>query len=880
MHARSLLWIGMAMAAPLAAQPAPRAPDPAPAPADDMVEAPEIVVTGSRPPGSVVGTATPEISLSPADIRSYGVSSITDLMAELAPLTGAGADATPPVILLGGRRIASFSEIRSIPAEAIRRVEILPEEVALRYGYRAEQKVVNIVLRQRFRSVTAEFGAAMPTAGGQSTLTGAGTLLHLSRTGRLNIELKASGSSALWESERNVTPRPPRRPYALAGNVMAASPGAEIDPALSVLAGQTVTVAGVPASAAAGPADLAAFAALAGTPNQTDVRPYRTLLPESRSLDLNAVYSRMLGTVSATVNAQVQVESSDAANGLAASGFLLPAGSPWSPFGSYVNIYRYISESNILSRTSDTTSTHLGVNLGSDTGGWRWSATASYDRAETSQHNITGIDATAAQEAVAAGLLNPFGDLAASGYADIRTVDRSHSVSNSADAQLVASGAAVRLPSGDAMLSLTAGAATLGLDSWSLRDGVFTASSLSRGTLSGQISLDLPLSSRRGRILPLPGDFSLNLNLGYDRLSDAGTLRKAGYGLIWSPWRPLRIEASVDHSEAAPTPDQLGAAPYATAGVRIFDYVRGETAEVTRIGGGNPLLRASDSRLVKLGLNWKPLADDSLTLSASYRDRRTDRPTLALPAPTAALEAIFPDRFVRDAAGTLTLVDSRPVNFASREQRNLRWGLNVSRRIGAAPARRAGDDAVGSVRDPRLRRRGRGAGGARGTRVQFALYDSWYFTDRVLVRSGGPTLDLLGGDTLGGGGGLPRHRIDLRAGITHNGLGARLSGAYQAATSVDGGGQPGQALRFSSLATISLRLFANLGAQPALVERHPFLRGARLTVAVDNLFDARIDVRDGNGNVPLSYQPAYLDPLGRTIRVSFRKLFFTPPARR
>ena len=35
----------------------------------------------------------------------------------------------------------------------------------------------------------------------------------------------------------------------------------------------------------------------------------------------------------------------------------------------------------------------------------------------------------------------------------------------------------------------------------------------------------------------------------------------------------------------------------------------------------------------------------------------------------------------------------------------------------------------------------------------------------------------------------------------------------------------------------------------------------------------RIDVRDATGAVPNRFQPAYLDPLGRSIRLGIRKLF-------
>ena len=39
------------------------------------------------------------------------------------------------------------------------------------------------------------------------------------------------------------------------------------------------------------------------------------------------------------------------------------------------------------------------------------------------------------------------------------------------------------------------------------------------------------------------------------------------------------------------------------------------------------------------------------------------------------------------------------------------------------------------------------------------------------------------------------------------------------------------------------------------------------------VFNNRLDVRDASGATPLSYQPAYLDPLGRSVRLQIRKMF-------
>jgi outer membrane receptor protein involved in Fe transport len=57
------------------------------------------------------------------------------------------------------------------------------------------------------------------------------------------------------------------------------------------------------------------------------------------------------------------------------------------------------------------------------------------------------------------------------------------------------------------------------------------------------------------------------------------------------------------------------------------------------------------------------------------------------------------------------------------------------------------------------------------------------------------------------------------------------------------------------------------------VSKYPAVRGTSVRLEIDNLFDAKPKVRDALGEVPLSYQPYLLEPLGRTIGISFRKLF-------
>jgi iron complex outermembrane receptor protein len=106
--------------------------------------------------------------------------------------------------------------------------------------------------------------------------------------------------------------------------------------------------------------------------------------------------------------------------------------------------------------------------------------------------------------------------------------------------------------------------------------------------------------------------------------------------------------------------------------------------------------------------------------------------------------------------------------------------------------------------------------------------------------------------------------------VLDNGLGVRVSGSWTSATDITDRGDGSGPLYFSSLATVDLRLFANL--QQRFVGKE-WARGTRVTLAVSNLFDAHEKVRDGSGGTPQIYQPAFLDPYGRGVSLSFRRLF-------
>lgn len=815
----------LAMAGPQAF--AQSAPASAPAPeaaaqqsdeeADSGLE--EIVVmdrkTYAQQVGAVVGNIEPELQLSPADIQSYGVSTVSDLVAELAPETRSerGRGGESPVFLLNGRRISSLNEFLTLPTEAILRVDILPEEGALKYGYTADQRVINIVLRRRFHAVAGELAGGGPTEGGEVTGKAEADQLRIRRDNRLNLDLKYLGSSGLTEASRGI-----------------------IQPNPSAMRG----------------AD-------------------RSLTPATQALSANAVLARpILGGINATGNATLTANTSNSRQGYPSSAASGPASG---------SVRRYVKN----------WSSQLGSTLNKDQGEWRFSLTDGYD------HDDSQTDTDTLSSAGPAGG-NPL-----VAQSDAR------SITDSGNVQFLANGPVFDAPAGPLYVSAKAGDVQSRLSASSMRGGSAVSAAVNRNDANAQINIDLPLASRRNSVMPFAGELSLSANGAIEQLSDLGTLASYGYGLNWTPVPGYAFAIWHTNDQAAPTIQQQGAPAVFTRGVRVFDYVTGRTVDVTQITGGSPGLRTDARDVLKVGLTVKPFEAHDLTFIGNYVKIRSDHPIQVLPAATPAVQAAFPQRFVRDSAGQIIEEDLRPVNIARSDRSELRWGFNYSQRIGQTPAQAGREPSRAVLQSYRDKSVGAGEGvgaktasastspesahainasndfGSRrdvgtrasGARFEFAIYHTLYLTDREQLTPGGPVLDLLNGAAASNTGGQYRNEIEAKLGASLKGFGVRLSADWRERTSVQGGhASPAGDLRFSGITKINLRLFANFGQQKDLVMRLPWLRGVRVSVYVNNLLDERIQVRDVNNATLTAYQPGYIDPRGRTVMLTARKLFF------
>ncbi|MXP41508.1 hypothetical protein GRI75_07610 [Altererythrobacter soli] len=880
----------------------------------------EIIVIGNTLRGQVDAPQPPILELDEEDIATYGAGSLAELVQALSTETGSGRGrgGGPPTFLVNGLRVSSFREMRSYPPEAIQKVEVLAEEVAQRYGFSPDQRVINFILKDNFSSREIEVEYGQPFDGGTSDKELEATLLNISGPSRLNINLELSDTSLLTEAERGVI--------------------------------QSV----VPV-----------------VPGDPDQGPYRSLVSDSEDYELTANWTRGIGEAGASLSLNGTAQRSD---GRSLSG--LDTVTLTDPDGD--SALRIFGADNPLTRRTRTDTFSFGSTLNARAGDWQLTGTIDASHADSTSRIDRRAETAALVQAAADGTLaidGPLPPLADAGF------DTAKSKTDSAAAKITAMGNPILLPAGEISVTLDSGYDWQRIDSSDTRNPEFDTE-LTRGNLNGGVNVSVPIASRRDDAWAFLGDLTANFSAGAEHLSDFGTLMDWSAGLNWGLTEELNFQASYIFREAAPGLSQLGAPTIVNLNVPVYDFTTGQTALATVTTGGNPALTSETQRDIKLGLTYDLPWFDRSNISVEYFRNRSSDVTASFPLLTPDIEAAFPDRVTRGSGGTLLAIDQRPVTFAEQNSQRIRIGLNFSGEIsggeeqsgggsrgpgpvaGGAPAAapggggplratfdpqrfaairqslcaegdtppdlsvlpepmqarlRGADGQIDPQRLAELRTRicsaeagqaaaaaqggaaptgaapqvripggrgpggpgfvrgggpgGRGGPGGGGGRWNIGLNHTIELENEVLIADGGPLLDLLDGDALSGGG-VSRHTLSLQGGAFYKGFGTRLSADYQSGTRVEGSGLPGSSdLTFGDLFTLDWRMFADLGRQEKLVESVPFLKNTRVSFAIDNVFDTRQEVTDQNGEVPLRYQPFLMDPVGRRFEIEFRKMF-------
>eukprot|EP01037_Dinobryon_pediforme_P009089 gene9090-9170_t len=773
----------------------------------------DILVVAHRIKGQVEADQPPIITLDEEDIASYGVSSLQQLVAALAPQTGSGRGRGDgaPVFLMNGMRVSNFHEIRGLPPEAIRRVEVLPEEVALKFGFRPDQRVVNFILKDSFHSVLDELQHSAPTRGGYSAWHDEATLVRIDKGARLNVTGSYDVQSPETEAARAIIQQAPPAP-------------------------------GLPNSA---------------TPNSAapDPAAHRTLLPGTSSASLNGTMARPLGIgAGVTINALIQRDSSDALNGLRATD----------------------TDLALLTATRTTTAS-IGLGLNLPVHGWLLSATldgshvqasSTIDLATAALPEMAGTTSDSATTlATVAGTPRhlPAGDVAL-------TVKTGLAFSQIASAES-RDGIDTRLRRGDAQIGFSLDlpltsrknhvAGALGDLSLNMNGEVHHVSDF-----GGLVDLGLGLTWKpTTRLTLVATTIGTEVAPTLSNLAAPATLTPgvAVFDFVRGQTVLATVLTGGNPLLARERQHDLKLAVYWTLPFGggndnlVVEYFRNhaddpvnpfpllsgavQTAFADRITRGSAgQIVAIDERPITLGATRSARLRTTLNLGGAF----------GKPDP-----ALAGRRGGAGSGGGGGFGGRGPGGFGGGPGAGLRGAGPGS---GAAPGR--GPGGFG----------GPPPGDGRG-RWNISVSYSYELVNTAQLSPGGAVFDQLRGDALTGTG-VARHTANLDGGAFYRGLGLRVNGSFAGPTHISASGVPGSLpLDFGSLATLNLRLFLDLGRMPGLVKKVPLARGARLELGVTNLFDGQQKVTDSTGATPLRYQAGYLDPAGRVIRVELRKQF-------
>lgn len=814
----------------------------------------EIIVTGQ----ALFHGVRPERDLDENGISSYGSSTVDELLDELRAELGESPE--PPLILVNGERVNDSSELGALPVEALRNVQVLPRGSAVRAGGTPGQRIISLTLQRKLRSEALTAAGKVATDGGWRSFRGEALLTRIDGPTMINVTLRGHEDSDLLESERDIIQPAPVLPYALSGNVIG-YPGTagEIDPALSAVAGQLVTVAPIPS----GPnPTLADFAAHANRPAVTDLGDFRTLRPSSRNLELNGTFgTRLLPWLTSRLNIRLGRNLTHSEGGLPSGLFVLAPSNAHSPFSRGVGLVLY--RPNPLRSRSKSEGGDANLTLNARFGAWTGNLYARYAAAkdETLTDRQINFGPVLLGDSV-----DPFGTDVSS-LITVRT-DRAISRSTAEVFQLNLFGPILKLPAGDIQATIEGRVGGNQLRSQSSFGPLGGERHVNRAQQSIRGALDIPLSSTDAGFLPMLGDLSATSELTHIHYSDAGTTDNYALGLFWEPRPVLQLSADLSSTREPASIQLLGAPLIVTPQVRTFDPLNGETVDVVQITGGNPNLKPETTKLRRVGAQLRLIPRLNFVLNADYSDTDTRNFISSLPEASAAVMRAFPDRFVRDGSGMLTTIDLRPVNFASQREKRLRYGFSLSTILGAVGHGQTSVGSTGSGDDDTPRD---GTTGYPPLRLQLNLNHSIVFSDKIVIRPTLDPVDLLGGGAIGIAGGRVRHQIDGTAGLNSGGTGVRVGVTWRGRSTLESKiGAVSDTLRFSPVLAINLRAFADMHR---FFPRQTWAQGMRVSLNLLNATNDRQKVRDSAGNTPLQYQPGYRDPIGRTVELEIRRKF-------
>lgn len=891
--------------------PAPRAAPLRPSPAHEAnMVSEQIVVTGTNI-RSAAPPSSPVISLTGTDIARSGAGTVAEALALLPQnfggmanedtsltgsdrasinpglgssinLRGLGSDAT--LTLVNGRRTAGaggkgdFTDLSSIPAVAVERVEVLADGASALYGSDAIGGVVNILLRKNFKGAESRLRLGTVTRGGSQDIVAGQVVGTRWSTGHILAAYEYQHRGRLPGSARRYTRSADLRPlgghdyrqyFSVPGTIVELDPVARTYvPTYAIPDGQDGT--------SLGPGDFLPGPSLSSPRAQVDL-----LSKQDRHSLFVSGEQDLADGLTAYVEGRYSDRKFEAKSQPSLTILSVTGANPWfvSPTGGASVAIAYDFGRDIgpilTSGRAKSYSLTAGVRaeLGDD---WQIDAYMSYARQIDQQRSDHLLNSTALNEALGLapdnaatsysaardGYFNPFGDGSSNNAAITDFIGsgfiRQRYSSELLNGSLIADGTLLHLPGGPLKLAFGTQAReeNFGRSVQTFASGVTppapVTAKASRTIVAVFGELAVPLV---GRDNARQGVQRLDLSLAvrHERYSDFGSTTNPKIGLVWEPMDGLQFRGSWGTSFRAPALPEIFD-PFRVSYTQL-PATGGGNLPVLSLRGGNRDLDPEKAKSLTFGFKAQPRAVPGLGLEASYFQTRfshrigqpvTENILQALTNPIYApyVTLIDPARNAADLARVLALLavpgSSVPTTFAPDSFRAIIDG----RYVNSARVEVRGVDL--------LARQGLTLG---ANRVNLSVNSMILIDYKDQLTPLSPLIERVG--TLG-------NPVDfrLRGSIdwSRGDVGATLSlnhvGPYSDNVSVP-------ARPISSWNGVDLQL----RYEPQSTEG--WRKGLSLAVTVQNLLDR--DPPFVDRNLGFAYDPANADVLGRFVSVQVRK---------
>lgn len=726
----------------------------------------DIVVTGRRPRDELADTV--EDTIVARSIKALAADSIAELLAKLRSRYGEDLP-----IVVDGRRLGATDAAAELPPEALTRIEILKPGTGGRFGYSGTSRVLNLVLRPKFDSVTLEGAASTTTEGGADTEIAASRYARVRNGHRLNGSIQYRRTGPLLQSQRGT-----------------------IDPSL-----------------------------VGETPEDRISAGYRSLVPNAQDV-----------AVTTGLTIPVRSISLDVA---------LSAGA--ADTRSLTGLYRFgpTDDDPAVTIVRKGSSRYLRASAGFSGTLNRlfWSITANGDLARATSILVRrDVD----ERGMGDGSMPVAVVLPVAPKLQSTTAETS-------DLSLKALANAIvgHLPAGDIRFGGNVSALRTRLASRSTDSR--ESGPISSYRTSIQVNVETPLINRDVTALAWLGSINLNVEVEYISVSGQAGAASGQAILNWSLSPEVSFAISRSYQETPPSIGSLFSVPVTVPGSLVYDDRAGMFVPVLLITGGNPAIRQqsqSEQRFrLSLGNGGSGLR---MAGSITYAISKIDNPLLSFSNPTALVEASVPTLFVRDHSGRLIQYDARSFSGKARTSSRLIADLHLfGSFLGKAVERPAETD--------------------RRSAATWDLNVAYEFAvkDRITLDEGQLSLDILTNPLSLASTTLARHRLNLNAALAGDIYGVNFGGSWQSGfrgVAIDDTQSP---VSFSSLMVLNIEGFI----EPGRAKEDDNAGKIRIKLAVDNVLNRRIRSMDLRPSSIRSFSGSLLDPLGRVLRLSIRKVF-------